>query len=488
MNSEQLNARRVDASREVEPLAELSGVSTGRGLPPLEGVTFRLRPGEAWLISGPNGGGKSTFLKLLRGELSPTRGNRRYVLDGQARSSAVRAMRALALVSPEQEAFYLTRDWVQTVADVLLSGFSGDTLRLWEASPEALDRLAEVAEQTGLQSLLERDFRTLSHGQRRRALLGRALMPRPAALLLDEFTDGLSVAARAELRGVLEELVAQGTALVLVTHRPGEAPRLDWRHARIEAGKLSVDAAPPPTPRPPAPTHAAPRTSVPAGALLVQLDQAEVYRNGHHALGPVSWSWREGQHWLVTGENGSGKSTFARLVAGEFHPALGGRISRPFLRRDLLSERQRHIGLIGAEIAIRQRRGWSGLDVVGSAFGGTEGFAHPLTGEQRGQVEALAARLGAGDLLTRPADTLSQGQLRRLLLGRALVHRPRLLILDEGLDFLDADTRSGVLELLGELMALGTHLLVIAHREEDAPPGLTDHLELAGGLIVSGKP
>ncbi|WP_237724729.1 ATP-binding cassette domain-containing protein [Deinococcus alpinitundrae] len=465
-----------------EPLAELSGVSTGRGLPPLEGVTFRLRPGEAWLISGPNGGGKSTFLKLLRGELSPTRGTRRYVLDGQPRSSAVRAMRALALVSPEQETFYLTRDWVQTVSDVLLSGFSGDTLRLWEAAPEALDRLAEVAEQLGLQHLLERDFRTLSHGQRRRALLGRALMPRPVALLLDEFTDGLSVLARKELRGVLETLVAQGTALVLVTHRPEEAPKLSWRHARIEAGRLTADV-PPPVPAH-HPAHFKLSASAPAGQVLVQLDQAEVYRNGHHALGPVDWTWREGQHWLVTGENGSGKSTFARLVAGEFHPALGGRVSRPFLRRDLLSERQRHIGLIGAEIAIRQRRGWRGLDVVGSAFGGTEGFAHPLTDEQHQQVEALAARLGASDLLTRPADTLSQGQLRRLLLGRALVHRPRLLLLDEGLDFLDAATRSGVLTLLGEMMALGTHLLVIAHRQEDAPPGLTHHLELGGGLIV----
>ncbi|UWX64387.1 ATP-binding cassette domain-containing protein [Deinococcus rubellus] len=468
------------------PLAELTDAATGRGLPPLQHVTFSLRPGEAWLISGPNGGGKSTFLKLLRGELSPTHGTRRYVLDGQARTSAVRAMKALALVSPEQEAFYLTRDWVQTVSDVLLSGFSGDTLRLWEASPEALARLDEVAGQVGLHALLKRDFRTLSHGQRRRALLGRALMPRPQALLLDEFTDGLSMAARKELRGVLETVVAQGTALVLVTHRPEEAPKLNWRHARIEAGTLAVDTL---TPAPPSrPARFELSVPAPTGPVLVQLDHAEVYRNGHHALGPVTWTWREGQHWLVTGENGSGKSTFARLVAGEFHPSLGGRVSRPFLKRDLLSERQRHIGLLGAEVAIRQRRGWTGLEVIGSAYGGTEGFAHPLTGEQRQQVEALAARLGASDLLTRPADTLSQGQLRRLLLGRALVHRPRLLILDEGLDFLDVGTRAGVLDLLGEWTRGGTHLLVIAHREEDAPPGLTHHLELDGGKVTQPLP
>ena len=421
---------------------------------------------------------------MLRGELSPSQGRRRYVLGGQERTSAVRAMKSLALVSPEQEAFYLTRDWVQTVADVLLSGYSGDTLRLWEAEPEALERLDEVASQLQLTALLERDFRTLSHGFRRRALLGRALMPRPAALLLDEFTDGLSIQARSELRGVLEGVSAQGVAVVLVTHRPEEAPALEWRHAHIEAGTLTLDVPPPP--RSERPARFALGSPIQPGEVLVQLENAEVYRNDQHALGPLSWTWHSGQHWLITGENGSGKSTFARLVAGEFHAALGGSVTRPFLRRDLLSERQRRIGLIGAEIAIRQRRGWTGLEVIGSAFGGTEGFAHPLTEEQRQRVVQLAGRLGAADLLTRPADTLSQGQLRRLLLARALIHRPRLLILDEGLDFLDAASRAGVMDLLTERMRLGTHLLVIAHREEDAPVGLTHHLRLEAGKIVEG--
>ena len=100
----------------------------------------------------------------------------------------------------------------------------------------------------------------------------------------------------------------------------------------------------------------------------------------------------------------------------------------------------------------------------------------------------MAARLGVSDLLPRSAETLSQGQLRRLLLARALIHRPRLLILDEGLDFLDAASRQEVLALLEELMRGGTHLLVIAHREEDAPPGLTHHLKLDAGSVVDQGP
>ena len=215
---------------------------------------------------------------------------------------------------------------------------------------------------------------------------------------------------------------------------------------------------------------------------------AVVYRDGHRALGPVSWTWRTGEHWLVTGENGSGKSTLARLIAGELHPALGGRVQRPFLGRDLLTERRAQIGLVSAELGIRQRRDWTGREVIGSAWSGAEGFSPDLTPEQEGAVEALAEDLGLRELLDRNAESLSQGQLRRLLLARAVAHRPRLLILDEGLDFLDAHSRAAFLALLPGLARAGTHVLIVAHRDQDAPAGLTHHLHLEGGRVAVTRP
>ena len=401
----------------------------------------------------------------------------------------MRALRSFALVSPAQEAWFLTRDWAQTVRDVLLAGMEGDMLRLWEADAAALARLDEVVQLTGVGGWLEQDFRTLSHGQRRRVLLARALMGRPKALLLDEFTDGLSVQARAELRGVLEAVAGEGVALLLATHRPEEAPALNWKHLHIAGGTVRQQT--PPT----ASTRTAPQfitrhaPPIPAPPL-VTLEQATVYRNGHLALGPLDWQWRQGQHWLVTGDNGAGKSTLARLIAGEFFPALGGRVVRHFLRRDLLSERRRAIGVVGAELAIRQRRAWSGFAVIASGYSGSEGLAPELTPAQTQRVHELTALLDVTDLLTRSADTLSQGQLKRLLLARAVLHSPTLLILDEPLDFLDAVSQAAVLALLDDVRAAGTHLLVIAHRAEDAPPGLTDHLHMEAGQVkdvVAGR-
>ncbi|WP_216328476.1 ATP-binding cassette domain-containing protein [Deinococcus aestuarii] len=465
------------------PLVELRNVTVragGRTL--LEGVTLCLHPGEALRLSGPNGGGKTTLLRLLAGEVAPVDGGRVYRLGGEVQRSAVRARQTLSVVGPDAEAFYLTREWAQTVRDVLLAGFEGDTLRLWEATPEALARLEEVVSLTGTLPLLARDFRTLSHGQRRRAVLARALMPRPEAVLLDEFTDGLSGKARAELGGVLARVHRAGVAVVLATHRPEEAPPLPWRTLHVREGRVTAEGGP----------HAAADADVslptpPGSGDLVRVRDARVYRNGHLALGPLDWTWEAGQHWLVTGENGSGKSTLARLIAGELHPVLGGTVERPYLARDLLTSRRRTIGLVGAEVGIRQRREWTGRDVIGSAWGGTEGFAPDLTPERAGRVEALAAHLGVSDLLIRSAETLSQGQLRRLLLARAVAHAPRLLMLDEGLDFLDTEARARFLALLPGLARQGTHVMVIAHRPADAPPGLSHHLHLGGGREVFSR-
>lgn len=461
-------------------LKDVTVVAGGRTL--LDNVTLEVARGEALLLRGPNGGGKTSLLRLLSGEVAPLRGERLYRLGGQEQRSAVRARRSLAVVGPDAEAFYLTRDWAVTVRDLLLGAARGERLNLWEATPAEERRVADVAALTGLGPLLERDVRTLSHGQRRRAVLGAALMPAPELLLLDEFTDGLSGEARAELGAVIAAVHASGVAVVLASHRPEEAPDLPWRTLSVQGGRVGIaagQAAPtsdwPVLPLPP--TDGLPRD-------LVMARSAEVYRNGHRALGPLTWTWHAGQHWLVTGENGSGKSTLARLIAGELHPALGGQVTRPFLTRDLLSDRRRGVGLVSAELGIRQRREWTGRDVIGSAWDGTEGFAHTLDATQHAEVARLAAVLNVTDLLDRPADTLSQGQLRRLLLARSVAHRPRLLILDEGLDFLDAGSRAAFLGLLPDLVRGGTHLLVVAHRASDAPDGLTHHLHLSAGRVA----
>lgn len=465
------------------PLVQLLNVDAAQGgRTVLRSLNFELRAGQSWLIGGGNGAGKSSFFKLLRGDLTPTAGERRYGLDGRMWRSAVRAKRAFALVGPEQEAFYLTRDWVQTARDLLLAGHEGLDPRLWAPEAAALARLDEVAGLLSLTPLLDRDVRTLSHGQRRRALLGRALMTGPQALLLDEFSDGLDAGARAELGAAVTALARSGVAVLLASHRPEEAPELEWQVAHLVDGRL-VDGPAKPFANPERPT-VNPRPA--PGEVLVQVERASLYRNGTPVLHDLSWTWQAGQHWAVTGANGAGKSSFARLLAGELHPALGGSVRRPFLNGpDTLARRHADIGLVSAEAQIAQRRGWTGQQVLASGFAGSVGRADPLSAAQADRVAELADLLDLQDLLERPATTLSQGQLKRLLIGRALVGRPQLLLLDEPFDFLDATSRARVQAALADALAGGAHLLVIAHRPDDLPAPISHHLQLAHGRVLA---
>ncbi len=214
------------------PLVELRRVRA----PHLAGeITLSLFPGEALLLQGENGSGKTALLRLLAGETAPLAGQRLYGLAGSAHTSAVRARQRFYLVGPDSEAALLLRPWPQPVRGVLLGALAGDE---WQGEGAAAEqRLQEVAALTHIQALLGRDFRPLSHGQRRRVMLARALMPRPELLLLDEFTDGLSPGAISELGAVLRAVHAAGTALVLATHRPDEVPDLGWRVLQLAAGQ-----------------------------------------------------------------------------------------------------------------------------------------------------------------------------------------------------------------------------------------------------------
>ncbi|MDO4246154.1 MAG: ATP-binding cassette domain-containing protein, partial [Deinococcus sp.] len=266
------------------PLVELEHahvVAGGQTL--LQDVSLTVHPGEALRLSGPNGGGKTTLLRLLAGEVAPVGGTRRYALKGERQPSAVQARRTLSVVGPDAEAFYLTRDWEQTVRDVLLAGAEGESLRLWEPDAAQLACLRRVAALTRVEPLLERDFRTLSHGQRRRVLLARALMPQPALLLLDEFTDGLSESARAELGEVLREVHASGVALVLATHRPEEVPEVGWRTVWVEGGRVQMAEGRGQRAEGKTMLRLPPSAISHPPSALVQLHHAEVFRNGHRA-------------------------------------------------------------------------------------------------------------------------------------------------------------------------------------------------------------
>jgi molybdate transport system ATP-binding protein len=458
----------------------------------LSEVSLELVAGEGLAVLGPNGSGKSTLLRLLRGDVWPDPGSRgRRLFHGEAgpSESPIGLRARLPLVAPEAQDAYVRRDRDLPVEAVIRSGFFDALWPEAAATPAQARRVAEVAEEMGVGGLLGRSMLELSRGEGRRVLLARALVNGPAALLLDEACDGLDAGARAGFLALVSAAARSGTAVVMATHRTEELPPELGRVVRIERGRIVAQGAraallpdAPPALEAPAPARGPARATEP-GPTVFDLQDVTVLREGRAVLAGLDWTVRAGERWSIVGENGAGKSTLLRLLAGEEQPARGGIDRLGLGPRAGLEELRGRVGVVSPELQARHRLDATGEEVLLSGFAGTIGLAVPPTPAQRGRAEATAVRLELGDLLARHVLSLSYGELRRLLLARALAPGPEALLLDEPLAGLDPAARAWVSNLLDGLGPEGPALVCVSHHGDELPRGAT-RLRLAGGRLV----
>ena len=210
---------------------------------------------------------------------------------------------------------------------------------------------------------------------------------------------------------------------------------------------------------------------------LIELKIAAVTLEGQPIIAPLNWRWLRGQHFALIGENGSGKSTFLRLLRGQIAPVWGGAIER------FGSDKRRSLEAIGRDIALLsphvQARFADEMPVeaaIGSGFLDAYELWRPLTNDEKTRVDEISDTLELNDLRGRTFGKLSYGQTRRVLLARALVTAPQIVLLDEALDGLDAATRTRMGALLGQMAARGTHFAFASHHDADFPDWLTDEL------------
>ena len=203
-------------------------------------------------------------------------------------------------------------------------------------------------------------------------------------------------------------------------------------------------------------------------------------------LEQISWQVFPGEQWAIIGHNGAGKSTLAKLILGEISPALGGTIRRFGRERMAIWERQARIGLISSDVQIRHRVDAPGAVIVASGFGGSVGWARDLEPPEIERVQTLLAALEITNLRDRSGLQTSHGQLKKLLIARALVTNPEIVILDEPFDYLDAHSRNLLLELIEH--ESHTQFITVAHRLEDIPRNVTHGLWLESGRVRFAGP
>jgi molybdate transport system ATP-binding protein len=228
--------------------------------------------------------------------------------------------------------------------------------------------------------------------------------------------------------------------------------------------------------------------------LEVRLTHADLRRNGRQVLKDLSWTIRPGERWVLAGGNGAGKTQLLKLVAGAVWPAPAARAVRCYRRgrqqwttpQEVLDE----IAYLGAERQDKyQRYGWNmtAERIVGTGVHRTDIALAVLSAADRRRVRRALGSLGVVHLAARRFLSLSYGERRVILLARALASRPRLLLLDEVLNGLDAANRARV---LGWLARRSRRLpwVLATHRLEDVPRGANRALVLGRGRVAYRGP
>src|SRR4051812_18161247 len=214
--------------------------------------------------------------------------------------------------------------------------------------------------------------------------------------------------------------------------------------------------------------------------LSVTLRRIDLDRTERPVLRDVAWSIRPGQRWLLVGGNGAGKTQLLKLVSGAVWPKPTGRELR---RYHLHGEAFDHPAGVNEEIAYvgaeRQDRyehyewNFHARDVVGTGVQRTDIPMRALTAAEDRQVSSLLRRLQIDALADRRFLTLSYGERRLVLIARALASRPKLLLLDEVANGLDARNHARFLTWLNGTSRSSMPWVFATHRQEDVPDSMT---------------
>ena len=496
----------------------------------LQNSFWQIESDQHWAVLGPNGSGKSTLVRALWGGV-PLRSGRVLFGFGDSKTTAhlVPQRERIGYVSFEthqrlmehEEMLEELRDYagkkdeVTTAQDVILSGISANR----EVIAEDEETLLATADLLGIRHLLERGITLLSTGEMRKTLIARALMKSPKLLILDEPFDGLDESSRASLAESINHLMTTPLRVILVTHRVEEIVSNLTHVLFVKNGRLFMQG-------PKEEMLTSEKVSKLFGSdlhiekvngkyrvtygieksrkvdltffyrnvledapeSLIEMKDTTVKYEDFVALDRLNWAMKQGENWAILGPNGSGKSTILRLILGENLQGYANQVTI-FGRRkgtgETLWEIKKRIGVVSSELQIRYRKKMSAYDVIASGFYDSIGLYQYPTNDQKVIVDGWIELLSIGDIAKEPYHRLSYGQKRMILLARAMVKPPLLLILDEpchGLDILNRRRILNIVEMIGETK---TNILYVTNHKDEILNCITHVMRLQRGKVLS---
>jgi molybdate transport system ATP-binding protein len=420
-------------------------------------------------IFGPNASGKTLYVEKMR----------RQMVSDKVRYIAFRDSYGIAT----DHQYYLQLRWNQHDIDAempdagllleqayALSGADTQDHRRWK------NRIYSLFD---IEPLLDKHIIALSSGELRKFQLVKMLMAQPSMLILDNPFIGLDSEARQLLYHLLEMLASeQNIEVYLVVSRPEDIPAYTTNIINIgkqsdsPANGLSQD-------KQEAIIGLTNKTDKYSNTkTVVDMRKVNIRYGERTILNQVDWCVLNGEHWALSGQNGAGKSTLLSLICADNPQAYACDISLFGHRRgsgESIWEIKRHIGYVSPEMHRSYQYDLPALKVVASGLKDTVGLYVRTTPEELEQCRWWMSIFGISHLAERSFMRMSSGEQRLVLLARAFVKDPQLLILDEPLHGLDNVNRSLVSDVIETFCKRPNKTLIFVSHYRDEYPACIDH-------------
>ena len=425
-------------------------------------------------IYGPNGCGKTQYVEKMRRQMASD--TVRYV-----------AFRDSYGVGTDQ-AYYLQLRWNQhdidaetpTAAQLLEKAF----LQTGADTPERRQWQQELYRLFDLEELLQRYIITLSSGELRKFQLARTMLAQPRTLIIDNPFIGLDAETRQQLTSLLNTLhttLSTLDHLYLVVSRRKDIP--DYVTDIIDLTPLTSQSSPLTSQSSPLTSQSTPLTSqsspLTSKEEVISFHDVTIRYGDRTILSHLDWTVRQGEHWALSGQNGAGKSTLLSLVCAD-NPQRYACDIRLFGHRQgdagmSIWDIKRRIGYVSPEMHRSYHRDLPALHVVASGLKDTVGLYVRPTAEERQQCLWWMRLFGVDHLADRSFLRMSSGEQRMVLVARAFVKDPDLLILDEPLHGLDDRGRTLVLNHIQSFCSRPDKTLIFVSHYHEEWPSCIDH-------------
>lgn len=443
---------------------------------------------------GSNGSGKTSLAKALARELIVESG-----------SALIDVKQDIARISFEKQLELIDKDYSLRSADnASAEELYGVTPRqiIYKSSSSNEETIKSLCDNLDLTKLLDRPYYVISSGEGRKVLIAQAILANKNVLIMDAPYDGLDVKTRAQLKELFRSIYESNRLLILIVNRYDEIPEFaDYLGiiddcelvkygsrqeilADLEFMQLQNNEALNNVALPKAPKDVEPYC-VPGP--LVDMKDVVVRYQDNIIIDKLSMTINRSENWQIVGPNGAGKSTLLSLITGDHPQGYSNNLKLFGVQRgsgETIWDIKKNIGFVSPAFHLSYRVNCSVINVILSGFFDTIGLYDNPGDEKIILAKEWLRVIGLEMQARSPFNSLSFGQQRIVLIARALVKHPPLLILDEPLQGLDNMSRLLVKKFVEYLLTTeGTQVLFVSHHVEDAPKGITNLLE----FVPSGK-